>query len=102
MPNQKTLAVVQAYDGEFIAELELQDWTAVDAMLDRAFRLHADRNAWLPAHQRREILQKLAGLMQAEAEDFAGGIPHTMADMSPEKLVVIKEEINPVAKRREQ
>ncbi len=85
MSNDKTLAVHQAYDGAFMAELALQDWDTVDAMLATAARLHRDQAQWLPPFQRREILQKLIGLMKAEVEDFAvliareGGKPLTDA-----------------------
>ncbi len=41
MSDHKTLAVVQAYDGAIISEIPLHDWDAVDAMLERAAKLHA-------------------------------------------------------------
>ena len=81
--NSKT--VVQAYDGSTIRELELQEWSAVDAMLNRARQLHEDRSGWLPSYERREVLQKLVNLMRPEAENFAvliareGGKPLTDA-----------------------
>ncbi len=81
--NSKT--VVQAYDGSTIRELELQEWPAVDAMLNRAWQLHEDRSGWLPSYERREVLQKLVNLMRPEAENFAvliareGGKPLTDA-----------------------
>ena len=93
MSDQKTLAVIQAYDGVSMAELDLHGWDAVDKMLDRASRLHATRDAWLPAHHRRSILQRLAGLVAAEAEAFAiliareGGKPLTDARVEVERAV---------------
>ncbi len=71
MSETKTLAVAQAYDGAFIAEVELQDWETVDALLGTAERLHKDQANWLPPYKRREILQKLIELMKAEVEEFA-------------------------------
>ena len=53
------LIVEQAYDGEFMAELELSSWDKVDEMLQRATKAHADRNSWLPAYRRIEILKHL-------------------------------------------
>ena len=76
---------MQAYDGSEIRKLELQDWPAVDTMLNRAFHLHTDRGNWLPAYERREILKRLYKLMLPEAENFAvliareGGKPLTDA-----------------------
>ena len=81
----ETTTIVQAYDGEPIRELELQDWPAVDAMLDRAARLHRDKPQGLTAFERRDILKRLVELMKPEAEDFAqliareGGKPLTDA-----------------------
>jgi len=85
MSEPRTLTVRQAYDGAFMADVPLQNWPAVDAMLARAAKLHADRQGWLPAYRRREVLLKLARLVEAEAEDFAvliareGGKPLTDA-----------------------
>ncbi len=93
MSDHKTLAVIQAYDGVFMAELGLHGWDAVDEMLVRASRLHATRDAWLPAYHRRSILQRLAGLVAAEAEAFAiliareGGKPLTDARVEVERAV---------------
>jgi acyl-CoA reductase-like NAD-dependent aldehyde dehydrogenase len=85
MSAKNTKTIVQAYDGSAIRELELLEWPAVDAMLNRALRLHTDRSQWLPAFERREILQRLVGLMRPEAEKFSlliareGGKPLTDA-----------------------
>jgi acyl-CoA reductase-like NAD-dependent aldehyde dehydrogenase len=85
MPEPTTLIVTQAYDGAAMAELKLQDWTEIDQILERATACFRRRDGWLPAHRRREILLKLAGLVAAEAEAFAlliareGGKPLTDA-----------------------
>lgn len=50
MSEQKTLTVSQAYDGAFMAEVELRDWEAADGMLAAAAHLHHTRSAWLPVH----------------------------------------------------
>jgi acyl-CoA reductase-like NAD-dependent aldehyde dehydrogenase len=85
MSDRNTKTVVQAYDGSAIRELELLEWSTVDAMLDRAWKLHVNRSQWLPAYERREILKNLCELMRPEAENFAvliaseGGKPLTDA-----------------------
>ena len=40
-------------------------------MLQTALKLHRDRDGWLEHFQRIAILKRLAGLVEAEAEDFA-------------------------------
>lgn len=93
MSEQKTLTVSQAYDGAFMAEVELRDWEAADGMLAAAAHLHHTRSAWLPVHQRRAILQRLVGLVQAEIEEFAlliareGGKPLTDARVEAVRAV---------------
>jgi acyl-CoA reductase-like NAD-dependent aldehyde dehydrogenase len=69
MPN--SLEVAQAFDGALIETLELESWEAVDAKLAAAAAAHADRDGWIPAHERAGILRRLAELVRAEAEDFA-------------------------------
>lgn len=66
-----TLEVRQAFDGALIEILELESWEAVEAKLAAATAAHADRDRWIPAHQRVAILKRLADLVRAEAEDFA-------------------------------
>ncbi len=50
MPN--SLDVAQAFDGALIEPLELESWPAVDTKLAAAAAAHADRDGWLPAHER--------------------------------------------------
>ncbi len=44
MSDKNTKTIVQAYDGSVIQDLELLEWPTVDAMLNRARQLHADRH----------------------------------------------------------
>jgi len=71
MSKGKTLKVFQAYDAALIEEVPMSDWQATDAMLDKAQALYRDRDNWLPAHQRMQVLRKLAQLMSAKADDLA-------------------------------
>ena len=69
--GQKKQAVVQAFDGEQIRELNLSEWSEVDEMLARAETLIRNRDRWLPVYERREILKSLVELMRPEAEKFS-------------------------------
>ena len=69
--GQKKQAVVQAFDGEQIRELNLSEWSEVDEMLARAETLIRNRDRWLPVYERREILKSLVELMRPEAEQFS-------------------------------
>lgn len=79
------LEVRTAYDHELIEEIPLEPWEKVDAKLATAARLFADRDAWLPAHERIAILKKLTGLLDDAQDEFAmliareGGKPLTDA-----------------------
>ena len=63
--------VVNPYDLNAIGEITLTPWSQIDACLHEAQALHKNRSAWLPAWQRIEVLDKLAGLMKAQASDLA-------------------------------
>lgn len=80
-----TLEVRSPFDGSLIKTLPLQTADDAEQMLATAYRLSRDRDGWLEHDQRLAILQKLSGLVAAEAEDFAlliareGGKPLTDA-----------------------
>lgn len=63
--------VVQAFDGETIAEVATDDAASVEAKLHRASRAFADRSGWLPAHKRIECLRRLAQAVERDSEMFA-------------------------------
>lgn len=63
------LIVKQAYTGAVLAELNMDNAADVETLLSKAAKLH--KQGALPAYQRIQILQKLAVLMQSEAEDLA-------------------------------
>ena len=47
-----SLKVYQAFDRELIAEVPADDAAPLDRKLDVAAKAFADRDGWLPAHQR--------------------------------------------------
>ena len=65
------MLITQAYDGAPIDEIPLDDAAGLDRKLERAIRCFADRQGWLPAYQRIEILRRLAGLMAREFDALA-------------------------------
>jgi acyl-CoA reductase-like NAD-dependent aldehyde dehydrogenase len=79
------MVVTQAFDGEPIAEIALDDAASVEEKLDRATRAFADRASWLPAYKRIECLRRLALAVENDFEMFAtliareGGKPITDA-----------------------
>jgi acyl-CoA reductase-like NAD-dependent aldehyde dehydrogenase len=87
------LTIVRAFDREPIGSLERTPWETVDRWLDEMVRLHHERNSWLPAHRRRDILVRLAGLMRAERDDLAltisleGGKPLVDARIEADRAI---------------
>jgi acyl-CoA reductase-like NAD-dependent aldehyde dehydrogenase len=79
------MQVYQAFDGEPIADVRLDDAASVAQKLDRAVNAFADRANWLPAYERIAILNRLARLVERDFELFAlliareGGKPLTDA-----------------------
>lgn len=87
------MLVTQAFDGTPIAELPSNSEAEIGDMLARASALHENRASWLPAHQRIEILRRLARLVQRDFEIFAlliareGGKPLTDARIEVTRAV---------------
>ena len=87
------MLVTQAFDGTPIAELPSNSEAEIGDMLARAAALHENRASWLPAHQRIEILRRLARLVQRDFEIFAlliareGGKPLTDARIEVARAV---------------
>ncbi|MCF6431505.1 aldehyde dehydrogenase family protein [Leisingera sp. MMG026] len=67
----RTVEVVNPYSLERIGTVETSDWAQIDAMLDTAHGLFRQRDGWLPAYQRIEILRKTARLMEARFDELA-------------------------------
>jgi len=63
--------VVAPYDGSLIASVDVASASAVETALSTAHALYQDRDQWLSAPQRIEILQRTAEIMQERAEELA-------------------------------
>ncbi|MCZ6846780.1 MAG: aldehyde dehydrogenase family protein, partial [Alphaproteobacteria bacterium] len=93
MTEASRLTVEQPYDGAIIDELPYSEWSEVDAMLARATAAFENRDGWLPAYRRIEVLRRLATLLRDRTEDFAiliareGGKPLTDARIEAERAV---------------
>lgn len=70
--NQSSkLTVVNPFDLQTIGEVSLVEWDLVDQYLQKAHELHKQRNNWLPAYTRIEILKNAAALMESRFEPLA-------------------------------
>lgn len=65
------LEVVNPFDLKPIGAVKLAQWEDIDGYLQTAQQLHKNRDRWMPAHQRVDILQKTAALMQVRFEELA-------------------------------
>jgi acyl-CoA reductase-like NAD-dependent aldehyde dehydrogenase len=66
-------AVTAPYDGSMLAEIETGDESHVETALATASALYADKNGWLPLHERTAILERAASLMQERHEELSVG-----------------------------
>ena len=91
--SEDMITVARAFDRTPLAELQRTPSEKVDQWLDGMVRLHRNR-AWLPAHERRAILLRLAALMQAERDDLAmtialeGGKPLVDARVEADRAIL--------------
>lgn len=69
-PNGK-IEVTAPYDGSLIATVDTGGNDAVEAALATAHALYNDRNSWLPAEQRIQVLAKTADIMQSRFDELA-------------------------------
>ena len=65
------LEVVNPFDLKPIGTVPLAQWDDIDRYLDIAQQLYQNRTDWMPAHQRVDILQKTAVLMQGRFDELA-------------------------------
>ncbi len=65
------LRVTAPFDQKLIAEVETCDQTHVDDALQSAHALFRNRDAWLPLHQRVDILSRAAGQMENDHAQLA-------------------------------
>ena len=63
--------VVNPYSLQSIGSVATRSWAEIEPMLSTAQDLHRNRDGWLPAYQRIEILKETARLMSDRAEELA-------------------------------
>lgn len=69
MTNMHT--VKSPFDGSELGHVPLADANVIEQALVTADQLHNDKPAWLPVHQRVEILEKIASLLSEQQEKLA-------------------------------
>ena len=88
-----TVEVYQPFTREVIGTVELHTWEQADAMLDKAYALHRNKSEWLPAHQRIDILKKMATIMRERRDALAlqiaqeGGKPLVDAQVEADRAI---------------
>jgi len=68
---QRTVEVTAPWDGATIATIDSGDAAAVEQALATADRVFRDRDGWLPAARRLEILERTAALMGERRDELA-------------------------------
>ena len=68
--SETVLSVTSPYDGSVIGTVETINQAGAEQALINASSLFNDKNKWLSAHQRIEILKKTAVLMQERFDDL--------------------------------
>ena len=72
MPSSDGVVELRApYDQSLLATFESADSESVDLALSNAYRLFIDRDCWIPAPERIEILHRVKQLMSERAETLA-------------------------------
>lgn len=69
--DRPRLSVISPFDGTHIADIEMSNADDVHQKLERAVTVFKNRDGWLAAHKRIDILGKLAVLVDNEAEEFS-------------------------------
>lgn len=70
-PTTRTIPVHAPYDRSVIGEAATADEAAVERALATAHRLFRNRDAWLPAPRRIEILERAQALLRERGEELA-------------------------------
>jgi acyl-CoA reductase-like NAD-dependent aldehyde dehydrogenase len=92
----KTLTVHSPYDRRVLEEIPLQSTDELERQLAAAREAFEDRRRWMPSHERVEILERIARLMNDNHEELVriaaeeGGKPYT------DSLVEVKRAIQGV------
>ncbi len=70
-PDDDLMEVHAPFDRTLIATIERGGASVVEKALDTAYRLFRNRDAWLSAARRTEILRSAAAIMQERREELA-------------------------------
>src|SRR5688500_3365792 len=70
-PTTRTIPVHAPYDRSVIGEAVTADQAAIERALAGAHALFRDRDAWLPAPRRIEILERAQALLRERGEELA-------------------------------
>jgi len=78
----KMLKVINPYSQKEIKSIPIENWDSVEKKLATAYKLFSERDRWLPAYERIEILERTQAIMQKRAEELTilaaseGGKPY--------------------------
>ena len=87
------LDVNNPFNGQLIEKIELNSAEDVEHALARAHALAEDRSAWLPAHQRVEILERAVQIMGDQIEELTqiaaqeGGKPYADSKVEVDRAI---------------
>jgi len=90
------LNVLAPYDGALIATVDTADHQSVELALATADSLFQNRDHWLPAEQRIEILEKTAAIMHERADKLAIGAAHEGGKPLVDSIVEVARAIDGV------
>ena len=91
--SSQILTVNNPFDLAPIGEVERPDWAFADRWLDKAVELHRQRDRWLPAYQRIDILKRTGAKMRERFDELAflianeGGKPLVDARIEVERAI---------------
>src|SRR4051794_7003766 len=96
------LQVVQAYDREPIAEIPVDDASALKAKLEIATQAFRNRDGWPKPHERIAILRRLAALMEPRRDHLARQIAREGGKPLSDALVEVGRAIDGVLNAAEE
>ena len=77
-----TITITNPFDGSLVKEISKNSAADVEQALSKAHQLFSDKDQWLPAYKRIEILEKVVELMSEQVEELTelaaaeGGKPY--------------------------
>jgi len=64
------LKVFNPYDGTLLEEIAVNSAEDLEQALNKAHTLFSDRQQWLPAYQRVEILERVVKIMESQVPEL--------------------------------